>query len=153
MKVQAAFASVISLASLGKIVSANPSWHDLAIPAPHYGRYLFRPASEEPFLWQADAAWELFHRLNKTSIDFYLKTVLNKATTSFKPLLPLRERHGAHCNELPFTNEDETPNEAFFELADWAVDLAASYGILMTLVPTWGMYVNGWRLGQQNTHL
>ncbi|KAE8886673.1 hypothetical protein PF005_g12895 [Phytophthora fragariae] len=33
---------------------------------------------------------------------------------------------------LPFNNSDPTnPNEAYFELVDWTVDLAASYGILV----------------------
>lgn len=34
-------------------------------------------------------------------------------------------------------------NEAYVELVDWAADLAASYGLLMTIVPMWGMYVKG----------
>ncbi|KAF4047352.1 putative collagen-binding domain of a collagenase [Phytophthora infestans] len=128
MKTEAAIAGLLSLAGVTGITSAEPSWHNLAITAPRYGRYLTRTVSEEPFFWQADTAWELVHRLNKTSIEFYLKLEPNKATTSSRP----------------FCNSDPTqPNDAYFELVDWTVDLAASYGILMALVPTWGMYVNG----------
>ncbi|KAL4146258.1 hypothetical protein PRNP1_012126 [Phytophthora ramorum] len=148
MKVQAALAGVLSLAGLASTTSAaDPSWHDLAISAPHYGRYLYRTASEEPFFWQADTAWELTHRLNKTSIDFYLKTRAEQGYNVVQTVV-ISELNGTTSpnfyGDLPFNNSDPSkPNEAYFELVDWTVDLAASYGILIALVPTWGMYVNG----------
>ncbi|KAF1779871.1 putative glycohydrolase domain DUF4038 [Phytophthora cactorum] len=106
MKIQSSLAGLLSLSALTSTVGAEPSWHDLAITAPRYGRYLTRTASGEPFFWQADTAWELTHKLNKTSIDFYLKT-------------------------------------PYFQLIDWTVDLAASYGLLIALVPVWGRWFLG----------
>eukprot|EP00644_Phytophthora_capsici_P003209 jgi/Phyca11/5719/fgenesh1_pm.PHYCAscaffold_7_\ len=148
MKIQAAVAGLLSLASLtGSTSAADPSWHNLAITAPQYGRYLTRTASNEPFFWQADTAWELVHRLNKTSIDFYLKTRAEQGYNVVQTVL-VSELDGTtrpnFYGDLPYNNSDTTkPNEEYFELVDWTVDLAASYGILMALVPTWGMYVNG----------
>uniref|UniRef100_H3H8W2 DUF4038 domain-containing protein n=1 Tax=Phytophthora ramorum TaxID=164328 RepID=H3H8W2_PHYRM len=144
MKVQAALAGVLSLAGLASTTSAaDPSWHDLAISAPHYGRYLYRTASEEPFFWQADTAWELTHRLNKTSIDFYLKTRAEQGYNVVQTVV-ISELNGTTSpnfyGDLPFNNSDPSkPNEAYFELVDWTVDLAATYGILIPLEPTWGI--------------
>ncbi|ETK74660.1 hypothetical protein L915_18599 [Phytophthora nicotianae] len=98
-------------------------------------------------------AWELFHRLSKTSIDFYLKTRAEQGYNVIQVAVTGCVNGTARTNfynEMPFTNENPaTPKETFFELVDWTVDLAASYGILIALVPTWGMYVNG----QQSAHL
>ncbi|KAG1705033.1 hypothetical protein DVH05_005057 [Phytophthora capsici] len=148
MKIEAALAGLLSVAGLSSAASAeDSSWHNLAISAPHYGRYLYRTASEEPFFWQADTAWELMHRLNKTSIDFYLKTRAEQGYNVVQTVV-ISELNGTtrsnFYGHLPFNNSDPSkPNEEYFELVDWTVDLAASYGILMALVPTWGMYVNG----------
>jgi hypothetical protein len=148
MKIYAALTGLASLAGLtSTATAAEPSWKDLAITAPHDGRYLTRTASEEPFFWQADTAWELMHRLNKTSIDFYLKTRAEQGYNVVQTVV-ISELDGTtrenFYGDLPFNNSDPTkPNEAYFELVDWTVDLAASYGILIALVPTWGMYVNG----------
>ncbi|KAL4166674.1 hypothetical protein KRP22_013929 [Phytophthora ramorum] len=147
MKIQVLLAGLVSLAGLAPAASTDPSWHDLAITAPRYGRYLTRTASNEPFFWQADTAWELVHRLNKTSIDFYLKTRAEQGYNVVQTVLVSELDGTTRSNfygDLPFNNSDPTqPNEAYFELVDWTVDLAASYGILIALVPTWGMYVNG----------
>ncbi|RLN47654.1 hypothetical protein BBJ29_008638 [Phytophthora kernoviae] len=142
MKVSAAIASLLSLAGLASTSLADPSWHDLVITAPQYGRYLYRTASEEPFFWKADTAWELTHRLNKTSIDFYLRTRAEQGYNVVQTVI-ISELNGTtranFYGDLPYNNSDTTqPNEAYFELIDWTVDLAASYGILVTLVPVWG---------------
>ncbi|KAL4166670.1 hypothetical protein KRP22_013925 [Phytophthora ramorum] len=145
MKIQATIASLAALTGL--TASADPSWHDLAITAPHYGRYLTRTTSGDPFFWQADTAWELTHRLNKTSIDFYLKTRAEQGYNVVQTVV-ISELNGTtrsnFYGDLPYNNSDTTqPNEAYFELVDWTVDLAASYGILIALVPVWGRWVNG----------
>ncbi|KAL3664669.1 hypothetical protein V7S43_010418 [Phytophthora oleae] len=133
--------SRVSLAGLATVL-AEPSWHDLVITAPQYGRYLYRTTSEEPFFWKADTAWELMHRLNKTSIDFYLKT---RAEQGYNVVLTvvLSAYNGTtrpnFYGDLPYNNSDTMQqNEAFFQLVDWTVDRAASYGILIALVPAWG---------------
>ncbi len=35
------------------------------------------------------------------------------------------------------------PNPAYFEFVDYVVDTAATLGIVVGLVPSWGRYVNG----------
>jgi hypothetical protein len=147
MKVYGFVAGLVWLATLACNVLAEPTWHNLTISAPRYGRYLYRAESKEAFLWQADTAWEMFHRLNKTSIDFYLRTRASQGFNVVQSVVIAELNGTTHPNfygALPFNDSDPTqPNEEYFELVDWAVDLAASYGILVALVPTWGMYVNG----------
>ncbi|KAF1794819.1 putative glycohydrolase domain DUF4038 [Phytophthora cactorum] len=125
MKTQAAVAGLLSLAGLASTTSAEPSWHNLAITAPRYGRYLTRT----------------------TSIEFYLKTRAEQGYNIVQTVVVSELSGTTRSNfygDLPFNNSDPTqPNDAYFELVDWTVDLAASYGILIALVPTWGMYVNG----------
>ncbi|GMF19528.1 unnamed protein product [Phytophthora lilii] len=147
MKFHSVLASLLALVGLTSSARADPSWHDLAITAPRYGRYLYRTTSQEPFFWKADTAWELMHRLNKTSIDFYLKTRAEQGYNVVLSVVVSAYNETTRENfygDLPFNNSDPTqPNEAFFELVDWTVDRAASYGILIALVPAWNNWVSG----------
>lgn len=50
--------------------------------------------------------------------------------------------------EWPFEMVDgqmdvSKPNLGYFEFVDWVVDLAATLGIRVALVPTWGRYIGG----------
>ncbi|GMF19529.1 unnamed protein product [Phytophthora lilii] len=126
MKAQAAFVVLISLSGLVSSALATPSWHDLAISAPRY---------------------ELVHKLNKTSIDFYLRTRAEQGYNAVQTVV-ISENNGTtrpnFYGDLPFNNSDTTqPNEAYFRLIDWTVDRAASYGLLMVLVPAWGNWISG----------
>lgn len=58
--------------------SSAVSWENLTISAPTNGRYLYRTSNGEPFFWQADTAWNMFHRLNRSDIDFYLQDRASK---------------------------------------------------------------------------
>ncbi|KAL4146242.1 hypothetical protein PRNP1_012110 [Phytophthora ramorum] len=146
MKAGMIVVSLIGLTSTSTAV-ATPSWHDLAITAPQYGRYLYRTASEEPFFWQADTAWELVHKLNKTFIDFYLRTRAEQGYNAVQTIAISENNGTTRANiygDLPFANSDTTqPNGAYFQLIDWTVERAASYGILMVLVPAWGNWISG----------
>lgn len=148
--VLAAVAASAASTARAAVNSSNAvAWADLAISAPSNGRYLHRTSSGEPFFWQADTAWELFHRLNRSDIDFYLQ---DRASKGFNVIqaVAIAELNGTtwpnFYGELPLVDRDPMqPNEAYFAHVDWAVNRAAEYGILVALVPTWGAYVNcGW---------
>lgn len=149
-------ATVLASAALTASAAINSSatvpWAELSISALTDGRYLYRTNSGEPFFWQADTAWELFHRLNRSDIDFYLQ---DRASKGFNVVqaVAIAELNGTtwpnFYGELPLIDLDPMqPNEAYFAHIDWAVKRAAEYGILVALVPTWGAYVNcGWHGG------
>lgn len=150
LSVAAALASTASVAVSAATNSSTPvSWDALAISAPENGRYLYRTNSGEPFFWQGDTAWELFHRLNRSDIDFYLKERASKGFNIVQAVV-ISELNGTTFpnfnGDLPLIDRDPMrPNDAYFEHVDWAVNRAAEYGILIAMVPTWGMYVNcGW---------
>lgn len=122
----------------------------LQIP-PEYGLqaspdgHFFQDSAGEPFFWQADTAWLLFHRLNYSESDIYLS---DRASKGFNMILAVGftqigidspNRNG----DLTFVDEDVTkPNEAYWAYIDSIIELAWSKGIRIALVPAWGKYVH-----------
>lgn len=99
----------------------------------------------EPFFYLGDTAWELFHRLRREEIDLYLRDRAGKGFNVIQCVI-LAERNGLTEpnaeGHLPLINNDLTqPNEAYFELVDYAIDKAEEYGLYMALLPTWGSHV------------
>jgi len=96
----------------------------------------------KPFFWLGDTAWELFHRLNREEADFYLKRRAEQGFTVIQAVA-LAELGGLTqpnpYNQLPLKNNDPTqPNEAYFQHVDYIVNKAASLGLTIGLLPTWG---------------
>ncbi|MEZ4824936.1 MAG: DUF4038 domain-containing protein [Bacteroidia bacterium] len=108
------------------------------------GRYL-ATSDNKPFFYLGDTAWELFHRLSRDEMELYFANRAAKGFTVVQAVV-LGEIDGvtepnAEGN-LPFEGTDVTkPNEAFFELIDFAVGKAAEHGIYMAILPTWGSHV------------
>jgi hypothetical protein len=107
------------------------------------GRHLI-DETEKPFFYLGDTAWELFHRLNREEADLYLE---NRATKGFTVIqaVVLAEKDGLEdpnpYGELPLLNKDPNrPNEKYFEHVDYIVDKAASLGLMIGMLPTWGSY-------------
>ncbi|GAB3171780.1 glycoside hydrolase family 140 protein [Telluribacter humicola] len=100
----------------------------------------------KPFFWLGDTAWELFHRLNREDADRYLKNRADKGFTVIQAVA-LAELDGLHTpnpyGEVPLENDDPTkPREAYFQHVDYIVDKAASLGLHIALLPTWGDKLN-----------
>ncbi|ORY24577.1 hypothetical protein BCR39DRAFT_320021 [Naematelia encephala] len=127
--------------------------------APHKsGRHVVRHLSpNSPFFYLGDTAWELPHRLSMEEAEFYLR---NRADKGFNVVMVvLLAEHGGldypnRNGDWPFfpsaESTDESyipdllrPNPAYFAFIDSLIPLAASLGITLALVPTWGRYVNG----------
>jgi hypothetical protein len=105
-------------------------------------RYLVNQRGE-PVLIIGDAAWSLIAAATKEGVEAYLDDcaakgfnaiLVNLLEAYFAPDPP-RNLYGAE----PFTVADDfsTPNEAYFEYADWVIGEAAKRGILVFLVPTY----------------
>lgn len=96
----------------------------------------------KPFFWLGDTAWELLHRLNREEADFYLKRRKEQGFTLIQTTI-LAEFDGLVTpnpyNQLPLKNNDPTqPNEAYFQHVDYVINKAASLGLMVGLLPTWG---------------
>jgi len=107
------------------------------------GRFLVKDDGS-PFFLMADTGWEMFHRLDRSDIDFYLKTRHEQGFNVIQCVI-LSEINGLTVpnreGNLPLVDLDPTkPNEAYFELVDYAVEKAAEYGMYLALLPTWGAH-------------
>lgn len=95
-----------------------------------------------PFFWLGDTAWELFHRLTFEEADLYLENRRQKRFNVIQAVV-LAEQDGLNvpnsCSERPLIgNDPRRPNERYFEHVDRVVRLAATKGLFIGLLPTWG---------------
>lgn len=95
-----------------------------------------------PFFYLADTAWELFHRLNYGEADMYLRDRASKGFTVIQAVV-LAELNGIlgpnAQGDLPLHEQDPTlPDEAYFTHVDAIVAIAASLGLTIAMLPTWG---------------
>lgn len=104
-------------------------------------RFLVR-ADGSPFLWFADTAWELFHRLTREEADFYLQKRVEQRFTLIQ-VVALAEFEGIRqpnaYGDCALIGEDPTrPNDAYFCHVDWIVARANALGLVVGMLPTWG---------------
>lgn len=109
------------------------------------GRHL-RREDGSPFLYLADTAWELFHRLGREEADRYLTDRAAKGFTVIQAVV-LAELDGLTVpnanGDLPLEDRDPTrPVEAYFAHVDAIVRRANELGLVVGMLPTWGRYWN-----------
>ena len=97
-----------------------------------------------PFFYLGDTAWQLFHSLSQDEADLYLE---NRAAKGFTVVqaVAVPARDDPHVPEDAWTlidNDPAQPNPAFFGHVDAIVDKAASLGLFIGMLPTWG---NRWQ--------
>lgn len=102
----------------------------------------FVDESGEPFLWLADTAWELFHRLDREEVCRYLDNRLAKGFTVIQAVA-IAEMDGLTdpnpYGELPLIEGDPMRyNDAYFEHVDFVVAEANKRGLYIAMLPTWG---------------
>jgi len=107
------------------------------------GRYL-QYRNGEPFLYLADTAWELLHRLDLSESKYYLRRRAVQGFTTIQTVI-IGEQDGLHTpnanGDCPLCDDDPTqPTEAYFQHVDAVVDVAAEMGLTMALLPTWGAH-------------
>jgi hypothetical protein len=109
----------------------------------------------KPFTWLGDTGWELLQRLNREETDYYLNRRAEQGFTVIQTVV-LAEFDGLRIpnanGDLPLNSDDPTkPNEKYFEQVDYIIDKAASVGLTIALLPTWGdkVYKDGWGKGPE----
>jgi hypothetical protein len=112
-------------------------------------RFLIREDGK-PFFYLGDTGWELFHKLKKSDAHTYLSNRAGKNFNVIQAVL-VAEMNGLtepNANgDVPFINLDPSkPNEKYFSHVDEIVDMAASMGLYMALLPTWG----SWAMKEQH---
>ena len=105
------------------------------------GRFL-QHENGEPFFYLGETAWELFHRLSFQEAEMFLENRREKGFTVIQAVI-LAEENGLVApsvnGEVPLMDLDPgKPNEQYFIFVDSIVELAASKGLVMGVLPTWG---------------
>lgn len=95
-----------------------------------------------PFFYLADTAWELFHRLNREEAEYYLEDRAAKKFSVIQAVI-LAEEDGLNVTnpygDVPLLDCDPTrPNEPYFAHVDWVLQKAATLGLTIGVLPTWG---------------
>jgi hypothetical protein len=98
--------------------------------------------SGDAFFYLGETAWELFHRLSLEEAEMFLENRRAKGFTVIQAVL-LAELDGLRTpsvnGELPLIDMDPArPNELYFAFVDSVIRIAASKGLIMGLLPTWG---------------
>ncbi|MDW8350338.1 MAG: glycoside hydrolase family 140 protein [Anaerolineae bacterium] len=95
-----------------------------------------------PFFYLGDTAWEIFHRLDRSEAEWFLRDRAAKGFTVVQSVV-LAEEDGLNdpnpYGHRPLIDNDPTrPNEAYFEHVDYIVNVMASLGMWCGMLPTWG---------------
>jgi hypothetical protein len=114
----------------------------------HYLVYADGPREGQGFLYLADTAWQLLHRLDREEATRYLENRARKGFTVIQTVA-LAELDGlrtpnAH-GRRPLIDADplrpdvrEGPGNDYWDHVDYVVRKAASLGLHVGLLPTWG---------------
>lgn len=105
----------------------------------------------EAFFINGDTAWSLIGQVSKEDADLYLQDCAARGINSVIVTLVegfYADNAPANFYDVqPFTtpNNFTTPNEEYFAHADWVINKAAEYGILMVIAPAYlGCCDDGW---------
>jgi hypothetical protein len=95
-----------------------------------------------PFFYLGDTAWELFHRLNRQEVKYYLEDRRKKGFTVIQAVV-LAELDGldtpnAYGDKPLIDNDPLKPNPEYFKHVDYIVEQAERRGIYIGMLPTWG---------------
>lgn len=96
-------------------------------------------ARGEPFLYLADTAWQLFHRLTREEAQRYLEDRAAKGFTVVQAVvlgLDGLEVPNAYGERAFVDRDPRRPNEAYFAHVDAVVDRAGALGLTVGMLPT-----------------
>jgi hypothetical protein len=136
------------LAVCAMIASLPAAWgQDLPRLRVSKDRRSLETAGGKPFLYLADTAWELFHRLSREEALHYLAKRKAQGFTAIQAVAvgELKGVDEANANgDLPFEDRDFTkPAEKYWEHVDFIIGAANERGLYVGLLPTWGGWVQG----------
>lgn len=116
----------------------------------------------EPFFYLGDTAWEMFHRLSRSEMEYYLSVRAEQGFTAVQAValaefeglskpnaygcVPLKKTKGAYDPAAP---DDDGPY-SYWQHVDYGVQVAAEKDLFISLLPTWGdKYNKKWGEGPE----
>lgn len=116
-----------------------------------------------PFFWLGDTAWMLFQKLDRAETERYLEDRRRKGFNVVQAValhgLTDQNAYGSAAligndptrpNLTPGRDPSKSGEYDYWDHVDWVVDLAASKGIYIALLPTWGSVVKSGGLNPGN---
>ncbi len=125
--------------ALGAAQSPSTPLHAVVVSP---GGHTLQTDDGRPFFWLGDTAWQLIDATTREECSYYLKTRAEQGFTIIQATV-LAEFDGLNrpsaLGERPFVDNDPLrPNGKYFDRVAEIVDEAASRGLYMALLPTWG---------------
>ncbi len=147
MKIPARYFVLIGLAAQSVLAQGK-----LAVSPNH--RFL-QTQDGEPFFWLADTGWLMFQRLDRAETERYLE---NRRGKGFNVIQAMVLHNGSDVNAYgapALTGKDPArpavAGEAnYWTHVDWVVDLAASKGLYVAMVPAWGALIKRGQVNESN---
>ena len=131
------------LSQLGATETQHPSASSVLprVQVHPEGHYL-QTEDGAPFFWLADTAWELIHHTTREETSYYLAARSRQGFNVIQTVV-LSEFQGVRepsaLGLYPLVESDPArPNPAYFDRIVEIVDEAASRGLYVALLPTWG---------------
>jgi hypothetical protein len=107
------------------------------------GRYLVRPDGS-PFYWLGDTAWNIFGRLTREDMNLYLSTRKNQGFTVIQMVVLKPSSKGKNIYGVnAFNGNVGSPNPAYFDHVDYAINEATKQGLYVALWPIWSKDQHG----------
>jgi hypothetical protein len=118
------------------------------------GRFL-QTADGKPFFWLADTGWLMFQKLDKEETEKYLEDRRRKGFNVIQCMVLHQASNRNFRGVAALVDGDPgRPNAPggydYWEHVDWVVDLAASKGIYLAMVPAWGSIARSKALNESN---
>jgi hypothetical protein len=125
-------------------------WDNGRLAVSENGRFL-RHENGKPFFWQADTAWRLFHRLNRSEAETYLEDRRQKGFNVIQAAIlfewpevnvygdtPFANGNSGRPKTTPGDNPEVASEYDYWDHVDFVVDKAAKKGIYLAMIPVWG---------------
>lgn len=135
--------SILLLLHISAVVEAQTGWNHGRIQVTADGHYL-EYADGTPFFWLGDTGWELFQKLDSSSIATYLENRRSKGFNVIQAVI-LTQKPDPYGDKSLVDNDPLQPVEPYFQRIDRIVKSAMEKGMVMALLPTWGDKVTGIR--------
>ncbi len=141
--------------------SPPPARTGLIVVSPNHRFLQYQDGT--PFFWFADTGWLMFQKLDRAETERYLE---NRRGKGFNVIQAMVLHSGADRNFYGASaltagdparpavtpgNSPSVPGEYdYWDHIDWVLDLAASKGIYVAMVPSWGAVVKRGQVNEQN---
>jgi len=112
----------------------------------HENGQFFMYEDGTPFFYLADTAWDIFQRLTRDEVEYYMSVRSKQGFTAVQSILLSGTEYYEHKNKYGRTSlkypydklEPDTEGEnSWWDNVDFVLDCAEKYGLYMVLVPMW----------------